>query len=183
MADYSGIGVIQPQMRVPIAEMRRRFGGTAAVDDATAVDTFERLLALFEIMPSREWNLFFNQLGDAASGSGGGGGTGTLYADLTPAATVVPQLDYVAEDGTLGILLDRATTTIDPATYNGVTPEDGWKFALMFTNDATDGRDIVFDAAYVGVTPPSGMAGAVEIYHFRTRSGIFYCDYQAIALT
>lgn len=180
MADYGGVGVVSPPMRVPIAELRRRFGGAAAIDDQEFADRFERIIDLYEIMPLRVWDLFFSSI---ASGSGGGSGTtGTLYVDLTPADNVVPTLESVDENGTLGVVLDRALTTIDPATYNGVTPADGWKFTIKAFNDATDGRELAFDAAYHGWQTSSGMADAVESYTFTTIAGEFWIDAQEIGV-
>lgn len=108
--------------------------------------------------------------------------TGAYYADLTPADNVTPTLELTQENGTFGILLDRATTTIEAATLDGLVPPDGYRFSFLLINDATDGREVVFDAAYVGCQETSGVAAALESYSFVTVGGVFVCTAQNIGI-
>lgn len=181
MGQYTGPGVAEIPVQTPIADLIPR--GTSAYGNEQDVlrAVVREVLEGIEVTISPTWNLFLAGLIRSIQ-QGITPTTGPLYVGLTPADNVAPELELVDEGGTLGVVLDRPLTTIDPATLNGGVPTDGWKFELILTNDATDGREVVFDAAYRGCQVPSGTAGAVEIYSFITRTGLFYCESQAIGI-
>lgn len=111
-----------------------------------------------------------------------GGIIGALFANLTPAASVRPTLELVEENGVLAVVLDRTTTNIEPATLNGATPPDGYRFTISAINDATDGRLLTWDAAYHGMQENSGMADAMDNYSFYTGGGQFFITAQQIGI-
>lgn len=94
--------------------------------------------------------------------------TGIAYFDLTSAATVTPTLESVVWNGTLAIVLNRPTTTVAAATYNGGVPPAGYKYTIILIQDATGGRAVVWDASYFGANEqqPDGTPNSISIYNF-----------------
>lgn len=181
MAQYTGPGVAEIPVQTPIADLIPR--GTAAYGNEQDVlrAVVREVLDGIEVTISPTWNLFLAALIRAIQ-QGVTPTVGPYYSNLTPADNVVPELELVAFDGTLGIVLNRALTTIDPATLDGLVPEDGWKFTIKAFNDATDGRELAFDAVYHGAQMSSGTAFAVESYTFTTIAGEFWIDAQEIGV-
>jgi len=172
----SGIGSLLPPIGTPICD-------TVVLDAHVAGENESRPVEVLTPEIFRAWVMWFTRMAMAvANGTGGTPSTSDLYLDLTPAATVTPALELAAENGTFGILLDRATTTIAPSTLDGLVPPDGYRFSFLLINDATDGREVVFDAAYVGCQETSGVAAALESYSFVTVGGVFVCTAQNIGI-
>lgn len=181
MAQYTGPGVAEIPVQTPIADLIPR--GTASYGNEQDVlrAVVREAIEGIEVTITPTWNLFLAALIRAIQ-QGVTPTTGPLYVDLTPADNVIPELELVEEGGTLGVVLDRALTTIDPATDDGLVPEDGYKFTLKIFNDATDGRELAFDAVYHGAQTSSGVALAVESYTFTTIAGEFWIDAQEIGI-
>lgn len=121
------------------------------------------------LMMRPEWlDAFTNILADIA-----GATTGIGFFDLTPADDVTPTLESVVWNGTLAITLDRPLTTIHAATYNGGTPPAGYKFSIILIQDATGGREVLWDASYYTPNgdPPDGTPNALSIYNFISIGG------------
>ncbi len=159
-----GLGINPPPHPSPLVEIVDRFRfGEPGID----VDRYDFLI-------TTPWLLWAAMITKAVQD--GGGGTpvlGTLYVDLTPAATVTPNLNLVDENGVLSILLDRATTTIAPAQFDGGVPPNGYRFTIRLVNDGTDGRLVAWNAAYKGTIETSGVADAVEVFSYMTVDGNF----------
>jgi hypothetical protein len=121
---------------------------------------------------------FFRGLG---GGSGGGGGLGS-----TAVASQATGIHFLGSGNSLTlqlengffqeVLLDRATTTIADATFNGSAPTPGTQFGIIFTADSTAGRNVSWGAKFVGTGAIAldGEAGAINIFEFVTlRNGNF----------
>jgi hypothetical protein len=167
MAQFTGPGVNDPPVTTPIAALVPRGTATYGNQSDPIAGEIQRVIADTELALAPTWMLFFAELVRAIE-AGVTPALGTLYADLTPAATVIPNLSLIEENGTLGLLLNRATTTISPAQYGGAYPPDGFRFTIMFINDATDGRLVAWDPLYLGVVDTDGTPDALNLFSFIT---------------
>ncbi len=117
-------------------------------------------------------------------GLGGGGGGGTIGGTAT--ATQSAGIHFLGSGDTLTlalekgrfqeILLDRPTTTIDDALFNGSAPTPGTPFDIILTSDGTAGRGVSWGLKFVGAGAISidGEANAINIFGFVTlRNGTF----------
>lgn len=177
MAQYTGPGVNNPPITTPIVDLVPMGSSTYGNEQDVVRDVVREVLQGVEARMTSTWVLFFAEiirvLEAVITPT-----TGTLYSDLTPADNVVPTLELVEENGVLAVVLDRVLTTIDPATLDGGTPPDGYRFTILGLNDANQDREMVFDAVYHGAQGSSGMANAVESYSWITLGGEFYISAQ-----
>jgi hypothetical protein len=119
---------------------------------------------------------FFRGLG----GGGGGAIGGTAPAAQANGIHFVGSGDTVTlalERGFFQeILLDRPTTTIADAEFNGAAPTPGTQFGIILTADFTAGRNVSWGSKFVGTGAIAldGEAGAINIFEFVTlRNGNF----------
>lgn len=113
------------------------------------------------LSPVREfWN--FGTVGATSQGGDNG------WATIASADVITPELS----DGlTEAVVLDRALTTIEPATYLAAVPNAGFQFTIKVIQDATGGRQIAWNAAYkdASLHPPDEQPEKVSTYNFVTR--------------
>lgn len=122
----------------------------------------------------------------ALAGGGAGGGSLTGTSGATGSTGAAPGIHYLGgalsvtlllEKGlTQEVLLNRATTDILTATFNGVSPTPGLQFTVIVTVDATAGRLLTWGADFVGTGGMSieSEAGSVNIFEFLVmRDGTF----------
>ena len=122
----------------------------------------------------------------ALAGSGAGGGSLTGVAGATGSSGAAPGIHYLGgatsvtlllEKGlTQEVLLNRATTDILTATFNGDPPTPGLQFTVIVTVDGTAGRLLTWGADFVGTGGMSieSEAGSVNIFEFLVmRDGTF----------
>ncbi len=159
-------GLNPPPLRSPILDFTFFSGRGLRVPRSLdeIPDLLEEAIKLLEGIVTATWARYFALLEATINNPT----DGVYSTTIAPAATVVPVLDDMAENGTFFLLLDRATTTIDPATLGGVYPPDGYRFTLVLINDGTDGRLVVWDALYLGTIDTSGEANALEAFSFVT---------------
>jgi hypothetical protein len=164
MAGNTGAGSNDPPYRSPFAVPASKFG--AAFEQYGQTDKLQELESI-EWRVSTEWGRFFSEIARLIA-TIGAAVTTDYGVTLTSAASVTPTLENAAENGTFAVLLDRATTNIEPATLDGAYPPDWYRFSILAINDATDGRLLTWDALYLGVPEGSGTPGALNFYNFTT---------------
>ena len=122
----------------------------------------------------------------ALAGGGAGGGSLTGSSGATGSSGDAPGIHYLGgaasltlelEKGlTQEVLLNRATTTIASATFNGAAPTPGLQFTIIITVDATAGRLLQWGAPFLGTGGVSieSESGSVNIFEFLVmRDGTF----------
>jgi hypothetical protein len=125
----------------------------------------------------RDYVQFFRGLG----GGGGGGAIGGSAAAVANAGIhYVGGADTITLDLANGltqeILLDRATTEISGATFNGGPVTPGTEFTVIITVDSTAGRLVTWSGGFFGLTFQSieSEPNSVNIYKLMAmRNGTF----------
>lgn len=155
-------GLNPPPLRSPILEFQYFSGRGLRVPRSLdeIPEILEQAIKLLEGIVTTTWARYFALLESAINSVT----TGVYGGVLTPAATVVPVLDGVSENGTFSLLLNRTTTTISPATLGSAYPPDFYRFSIVLLTDGTDGRLVVWDPLYLGANE-AGWEGAPDQFN------------------